>query len=263
MTALADATQSIRIGTNVLGNDYRHPVVLAKELATLDLLSEGRLEVGLGAGWLRSDYDTWGIPMDPPGVRVARLGESIGVLKALWHGAPVAFEGQHYAVDAPAGVARAHQRPHPPILIGAGGRRMLELAARQADIVGVTFNQRHGAPDARAIMADAGNAEPGSHDARMRWIHDAAGDRLPSIELAVFLIATVTDDRDRAIAAAAAAQGVSPDWLTDAPQFSFGTIDEIADDLLEKRARYGISYLMTGGDAFDTLTPLVERLAGR
>src|SRR5439155_9480876 len=119
---------------------------------------------------LRSDYDTWGIPMDPPGVRVSRLAESIGILKALWSGDAVSMHGQHYSVDAPALVAPVRQRPHPPLLVGAGGRRMLELAAREADIVGITFNQRHGAPDARALLADAGNADEDVHDLKIEWI---------------------------------------------------------------------------------------------
>jgi probable F420-dependent oxidoreductase len=263
MSVMAEATSSIQVGSNVFGNDYRHPVVLAKELATLDLLSEGRLQVGMGAGWLRSDYDLWGIPIDPPGTRVSRLAESLSILKGLWSGEPFSFRGQHYTIDAPAGVARALRQPHPPLLVGAGGRRMLELAAREADIIGITFNQRAGEFDAVTIMADAGNADEGIHDRRVEWIHAAAGDRFDSIELAVFALITVTDQRDAALAAAAAAQGVSAEWLADAPQFSFGTIDEIVDDLQRKRDRYGISYLMTPGESFDAVTPLVERLAGR
>jgi probable F420-dependent oxidoreductase len=263
MAVMASATSSIHVGSNVFGNDYRHPVVLAKELATLDLLSEGRLQVGLGAGWLRSDYDLWGIPIDPPGTRVARLAESITVLKGLWTGEPCSFRGDHYAIDAPAGIARAFRQPHPPLLIGAGGRRMLELAAREADIIGITFNQRAGEYDAVKIMSDAGNSDDGIHDQRIEWIRAAAGDRFDAIELAVFALITVTDQREAALAAAAAAQGVSPEWLADAPQFSFGTLDEIADDLQQKRERYGISYIMTPGDSFDAVTPLVEQLSGR
>jgi probable F420-dependent oxidoreductase len=263
MAVMAEATSSIQVGSNVFGNDYRHPVVLAKELATLDLLSEGRLQVGMGAGWLRSDYDLWGIPIDPPGTRVGRLTESVRVLKGLWAGNAFSFAGEHYSIDAPAGVARAFQRPHPPLLVGAGGRRMLELAAREADIIGITFNQRVGEFDAVKIMSDAGNADEGIHDQRIDWIRAAAGVRFDSIELAVFALLTVTDHRAAALEAAAAAQGVSPEWLADAPQFSFGTLDEIADDLERKRERYGISYIMTPGDAFDAVTPLVERLAGR
>lgn len=263
MTAMAAATTTIRVGSNVLNNDFRHPVALAKELASLDLLSGGRLEVGLGAGWLHSDYETWGIPIDPPGVRVRRLEESLGVLKGLWSGDAVDHSGDHYTVRAPPDVARSYQRPHPPLLVGAGGRRMLELAARQADIVGITFNQRHGTPDARALLADAGNADDGVHDRKIEWIRAAAGDRFAHLELAVFAILTVTDDREAALQTAAAAQGVSTGWLADAPQFSFGTIDEIADDLEAKRARYGVSYLMTPGESFDAVAPLVERLSGR
>jgi probable F420-dependent oxidoreductase len=237
--------------------------VLAKELATLDLLSDGRLQVGMGAGWLRSDYDLWGIPIDPPGTRVSRLAESLSILKGLWSGEAFSFRGEHYTIDAPAGVARSLRQPHPPLLVGAGGRRMLELAAREADIIGITFNQRVGEFDAVKIMSDAGNADDGIHDRRIEWIRAAAGDRFDAIELAVFALITVTDQRDAALAAAAAAQGVSAEWLADAPQFSFGTIDEIVDDLQRKRERYGISYLMTPGESFDAVTPLVERLSGR
>jgi alkanesulfonate monooxygenase SsuD/methylene tetrahydromethanopterin reductase-like flavin-dependent oxidoreductase (luciferase family) len=149
------------------------------------------------------------------------------------------------------------------LLIGAGGRRMLELAAREADIIGITFNQRVGEFDAAKIMSDAGNADEGVHDRRIEWIRAAAGDRFDLLDLAVFSLITVTDHRDDALAAAAAAQGVSQQWLADAPQFSFGTLEEIADDLERKRERYGISYIMTPGESFDALTPLVEKLAGR
>jgi probable F420-dependent oxidoreductase len=263
MAVMAASTTSIQVGSNVFGNDYRHPVVLAKELATLDLLSEGRLQVGMGAGWLRSDYDLWGVPIDPPGTRVSRLAESVAVLKGLWAGDEFSFRGEHYAIDAPARVARAFRQPHPPLLIGAGGRRMLELAAREADIIGITFNQRVGEFDAKKIMSDAGNADEGIHDRRIEWIRAAAGDRFEALELAVFSLITVTDRREDALSTAAAAQGVSPEWLADAPQFSFGTVDEIADDLERKRERYGVSYVMTPGESFDAMTPLVERLAGR
>jgi alkanesulfonate monooxygenase SsuD/methylene tetrahydromethanopterin reductase-like flavin-dependent oxidoreductase (luciferase family) len=212
---------------------------------------------------LRSDYDLWGIPIDPPGTRVSRLAESLKVLKGLWTGEPYSFRGEHYTIDAPAGVARAFQQPHPPLLIGAGGRRMLELAAREADTIGITFNQRAGEFDALKIMSDAGNADEGIHDRKTEWIRAAAGDRFDSLELAVFALIAVTDRREDALAAAAAAQGVSQDWLADAPQFSFGTLDQIADDLERKRERYGVSYIMTPGESFDAVTPLVERLAGR
>jgi probable F420-dependent oxidoreductase len=263
MMAMAAATTTVRVGSNVLANDYRHPMVVAKELATIDLLSDGRLEVGLGAGWLQSDYDSWGLPMAPPGMRVARLAESIRILKALWSGEVASIVGEHYTIHSPADVARTRQRPHPPLLVGAGGRRMLELAAREADIVSITFNQRHGAPDARLLLADAGNGNEGVHDQKIEWIRQAAGPRFAALELAVFAIVTVTADREAALASAAEGLGVSPRWLADAPQFYFGTVDEIVHDLLAKRERYGISYIMTPGDAFDAVTPIVERLSGR
>ena len=137
LTAAATATTTIRLGTLVLANDNRHPVMLAKEAATLDVVSGGRLELGLGAGWLRSEYEAAGIPFDAPGERVRRLGESIHLLKSLFDGSPVTFDGLHYRVTGLDSFPRPVQRPRPPLLVGAGSPRMLRLAGREADIVGI------------------------------------------------------------------------------------------------------------------------------
>src|SRR5688500_11258080 len=137
LMAAACATRSLRVGTMVIDNDYRHPAVLAKEAATIDLLSGGRLELGLGAGWLRVEYEQAGIAFEPPGVRIDRLGEALQVLKGLFADGPLSFAGKHYVIGGLEGFPKPAQRPHPPILVGAGSPRMLRLAGAKADIVGI------------------------------------------------------------------------------------------------------------------------------
>src|SRR5256885_1042012 len=145
MLAAAEATERLRVLSLVLGNDYRHPVLLHKTMATIDLLSDGRLELGLGAGWMRSDYDAAGLPYDPPAVRLDRLRESLHLLKGLFGPDPLTFHGTHYRITSLDGLPKPVQRPHPPLLVGGGGKRVLGLAAREADIVSVHCNLRHGA----------------------------------------------------------------------------------------------------------------------
>ena len=137
LTVAAEATTDLKVGSLVFGNDYRHPVVLAKEIATLDLMSEGRVEFGLGAGWMTSDYEQSGMTNDPAGVRITRMAESLTVMKSLWSTGACTFEGEHYQITGAIGAPLPHHRPHPPIIIGGGGKRVLGIAAREADIVGV------------------------------------------------------------------------------------------------------------------------------
>jgi probable F420-dependent oxidoreductase len=128
----AQATTTLRVGTLVIDNDYRHPALLAKEAATLDVLSDGRFELGLGAGWARDEYAQIGLSFDQPGARISRLVEGIQVLKGLWGQEPFSFDGQHYQISGLDSFPKPIQKPHPPLVIGAGGKRMLELAAREA-----------------------------------------------------------------------------------------------------------------------------------
>jgi probable F420-dependent oxidoreductase len=137
LTVAAEATTDLKVGSLVFGNDYRHPIVLAKEIATLDLMSEGRVEFGLGAGWMTTDYEQSGINNDPPGVRISRMAESLTIMKSLWSTGAATFAGEHYTVSGAVGAPLPHSRPHPKIIIGGGGRRVLGIAAREADIVGV------------------------------------------------------------------------------------------------------------------------------
>ena len=144
IAAAAEATTRLRVGALTFCNDYRHPVVLAQEAATLDLLSDGRLELGIGAGWMRADYERAGIPLDPAGERVERLAEAITVIKGCFAGEPLTFDGAHYRIDGHVGRPAPVQRPHPPILVGGAGPKVLTLAARKADIVGLNVNLRAG-----------------------------------------------------------------------------------------------------------------------
>jgi probable F420-dependent oxidoreductase len=163
LVAAADATTSLRVGCTVFCNDYRHPALLAKEAATVDVLTDGRFEFGLGAGWLKAEHDQAGIPFDPPGVRVARMEEALRVIKALWAGEPVHHRGAHYAIAGLAGTPLPVQRPHPPVFVGGGGKRLLSVAA--------------GRPTSSASSPGRGPAagSTGRRGPRRRWRARSAG----------------------------------------------------------------------------------------
>lgn len=259
LMAAAAATSTLRIGALTYANDYRHPVVLAKEAATLDLLSGGRLELGIGAGWMTTDYEQAGIPLDPAGVRIERLAEAIAVLKGLFADGPVTLAGEHYTVAGLEGSPKPVQRPHPPILVGGGGRKILQLAAREADIIGLNFNLHGGRID--ATVGPDGTAE---HTAeKLEWIRDAAGERFDEIELQVRIhLAVITDDRAALAEQLAPAFGLTPEAALSSPHSLAGTVEQIIDDLVEQRERFGISYLGISADSMDDLAPVVARLAG-
>src|SRR2546428_1826024 len=151
LLAAADATTTLRVGSLVFDNDYRHPVVLAKEAATLDLLSDGRLDLGIGAGWMVSDYEQAGIPFDSPGIRIERLAEAIAIIKKFFAGGEFSFQGKHYSINGIEGAPSPVQKPHPPLLLGGGGRKMLQLAAREADIVHVNYKLSEGRINAKLV----------------------------------------------------------------------------------------------------------------
>ncbi len=260
LTAAADATRSLRVGTLVLDNDYKHPVVTAKEMATLDLLSEGRLELGIGAGWMASDYEQSGIPMDPPGVRVDKLAEAIAILKGLFAPGPFSFQGEHYTVTELDGEPKPAQAPHPPLILGGGAPRMLHLAAREADIVGINPALRSGKVDAETARDGVAAAT----DRKVELIREAAGDRYADLELNMLVLGTVvTDDRASTIEAFAPAFGLSPEELGAFPHALIGTVDQVAEDLISRRERWDVSYVVVQGpEAMDALAPVVAKLAG-
>ena len=250
----------MRIGTLVLDNDYKHPVVLAKELATLDLLSEGRLEVGIGAGWMRSDYEQSGIAYDPPATRVDRFEEGLKVLKGAFGDGPFSHDGEHYTITNYDGQPKPVQKPHPPFLIGAGGKRMLSIAAREADIVGINPNLAAG--EVSVEVGRDGTAEKA--DEKVAWVKAAAGDRFADIELnSLVFIGIITDDRAGQAAKFAPAFGLSVEEALEVPNAFVGTVDQICEDLELRRQRWGISYYTIGEWAMDGLAPVVERMTGR
>ena len=260
LTAAADATTTLRVGTLVLDNDYKHPVVTAKEMATIDLLSSGRLELGIGAGWMASDYEQSGIPMDDAATRVSKLEEGIAVLKGLFAPGPFTWSGTHYQVTELDGLPLPAQSPHPPFLVGGGGPRVLELAGREADIVGVNPAIRSGRIDAAA--AQDGVAE--LTDRKVGWVKAAAGERYADIEMQMLMYGCViTDDRAGTLEAMAPLFGLTPDELAAYPYAWIGPVDGVAEDLLARRERWDTSYLVVQGpDAMRAAAPIVARLAG-
>ena len=259
LLSAADATTTLRVGSLVFDNDYRHPAVLAKEAATLDLLSDGRLDFGLGAGWLASDYEQTGIPFDPPGTRIERMAEALVIIKAFFAGGSVSYRGKHYKVEGLDAVPAPAQKPHPPIIIGGGGRRMLTLAAREADIVSVNYKLTEGHVNRALIRTGMAQAT----DEKLGWIKEAAGDRFSEIELmATIFVANVTDDRDSVAAAMAAGFESEPSDVLEMPHFLIGTIEQMIENLRIRRERFGISYFVVPDSAAESLAPVVERLTG-
>jgi probable F420-dependent oxidoreductase len=259
LMSAADATNKLRIGSLVFDNDYRHPVVLAKEAATLDLLSDGRLDFGLGAGWMASDYEQSGIPFDTPGVRIDRLAEALHIIKQFFAGGSVSFAGKHYRVDGLEAAPSPVQKPHPPIVLGGGGRRMLQLAAREADIISVNYNLREGRVNRKLVHTGMAGATA----EKMGWIGEAAGERLAEIELsATIFVATVTEDRSVVTESMAAALGTEPAEILNMPHFLIGTVDQLVEDIQARRERFGISFIVVPGEAAESLAPVVERLTG-
>ena len=263
MATIAAATDRLRIGGFVLNNDLRHPAVLAQDLASLDVLSEGRLVVTIGAGWNRPEYEAIGIEFSPTPVRQARLAEAVAVLKGCFADGPFSFNGTHYTIADYDAEPKPIQRPHPPFLIGGGGRRTLTLAAREAQIVGL-------AP--RILLNGAG--DPGSVTVaataeKISWVREAAGTRFEGLELNIYPSMTgisVTDHARREAEELSdrlferSGVRVGADELLDAPHIFIGSVDSFVEKFQRLREELGISSIMVG--EVDELVPVVERLAG-
>jgi probable F420-dependent oxidoreductase len=257
LIAAANATRTLRVGSFVFDNDYRHPTVLAKEAATVDLLTDGRLELGIGAGYFGRDYAETGIAFDPAGVRVGRLIEAVAVIKGLFGPAPLTFGGEFYTVTELDGFPKPVQQPHPPILIAGGGQRMLSFAAREADIIGLIMKSRDGSLD----LSDGSAA---ATTERVEWIRHAAGERFPEIELNVLVLdVAITDRREEGAEQIGRKWGISPDQVLDSVHFLVGTTDQIADQLEGWREELRISYVAVMPEFMDSFAPVVARLAGR
>lgn len=259
LPALVSAAENstLRVGTLVLANDFRHPAVLAKEAATADLLSEGRLELGIGTGWERNDYEASGIERPSPGTQVDRFEESVRILKDLWTEGETNVHGEHYSVHLD---GRPKPGPgRPTLLIGGGARRMLGIAGREADIVGISAAEISGRSDLADEITRAGDLL----DEKLGWIRAGAGDRFDELEFNILLFGVdVTAKRDVAASEMANAWSTTSEAILSSPHFLVGSPEEIAHDLVDRRDRWGISYPVVPDSAIESMAPIVESLTG-
>jgi probable F420-dependent oxidoreductase len=258
LMSAADATTKLRIGSLVFDNDYRHPVALAKEIATLDLVSEGRVEFGLGAGWMTTDYEESGIPLDRPGVRIDRMVEGLAIMKDLWTHGTSTRTGTHYTVAKAQGLPRTY-RGCPPILIGGGSRRVLSIAGREADIIGVNPSLAAGVVGPDVAMS----AKAERYEERVQWVRDAAGDRFDQLDLQVLtFFVQIVPNRGEVLANLAPLFGVTADEANEIPLVLVGTVDEICETLVRRREELGLNYWVVHEPEIDAFAPVVARLAG-
>src|SRR5436190_5216330 len=263
MATVAAATTTLRVSAFVMNNDLRHPAVVAQDLASIDVLSTGRLDIAIGAGWNQSEYDAIGLGYDPPSVRQARLAESITVLKGLFGGSPFSFAGEHYTITDYAAQPVPVQRPHPPFFIGGGSRRTLTLAARAASTVGLAPRIKPGpVVDAHSMTLDATRQ-------KIDWVRAAAPERFAALEFNIYPSTwpvTVTDDlraeARRVIGHLRSQTGVelTEAEVIDSPHLFIGSIDRLVEKCLQLREELGISFIMLGD--METLVPVMERLNG-
>ncbi len=266
LTAVAMTTDRLRLCPLVFNNDLRHPAVLAQELATLDILSGGRLDVGIGAGWNAPEYEAIGMPFDPPATRIERLGEAIAILRGLFGDGRFSFAGSHYTINDMDGQPKPIQKPHPPFLVGGTRERVLRLAAREGDIVGLDLRQD------RESISDAFGPRM---DIRVGWVRDEAGDRFELLDLSVLrLLGDISVGGDALAAAAGVARRiddrtgvtVSPEDILESPYALIGAVPDLVDRLRRIRERWGINSFLVGWfdePAIRDITPVVEQLAGQ
>ncbi len=264
LVSAADATTSLRVGSLVFGNDFRHPVVLAKEAATLDVLTDGRFELGLGTGYWHGDYEQSGITLQSPGTRVSRLEEAVRIIKGLFADNAFTCEGNYYIIRDLNGLPKPLQKPYTPLLLGGGSKRMLSIAAREANIVGINFRTTaEGGLDLSSITLEA-------TEQKIAWVQDAAGERFHELELNVLAFVMVTDQRRQAAEQTLRefempTDETSIDGILASPTFLFGTVEQIVEDLQARRQRFGISYIAVGdyiqADVMERFAPVIAQLA--
>tara|TARA_B100000949_G_C14229527_1_gene428283 strand:- start:333 stop:1271 length:939 start_codon:yes stop_codon:yes gene_type:complete len=262
LTVAAEATTDLRVATLVYDVDYRHPVVLAKEIATLDLVSNGRVEFGIGAGWMSDDYDTAGIPFDKAGIRIDRMVEAIDVVRGLWSGQPLNFQGEHYVVRDMTGAPSPCQPGGPPIIVGGGGKRVLTEAARRADIVGLNASLHSGSVGPETALSALGER----FLERRNWVEEAAGERFSQLELQMntFMTAVTatTAEADEMIEGMAPMFGLSPDQARTIPMVLAGTVNDVCEQLHHHRELYGTSYWVIHEGEVDAMAPVVAKMSG-
>ncbi|MEO8162965.1 MAG: TIGR03621 family F420-dependent LLM class oxidoreductase [Ilumatobacteraceae bacterium] len=259
LMSAANSTTTLRVGALVWDNDYKHPVVLAKELATIDVLSGGRLEIGLGAGWMISDYEQSGIIYDRAGVRIDRFIEGLEVIRGCMGAESFSYSGKHYTITNYNGLPKPIQAPCPPILVGGGGKRVLTYAAQYADIIGINATLTAGAvgPEVIATMSAA------AVDDKVEIVREAAGSRASKIEMNIraFMV-NITDDAHGAISRLANAMHVDESMIAETPFALIGPPSKLIEDLVARRERWGFSYVIVGGEDIDKFAPVVAALRG-
>ncbi len=258
LVAAADAAANLRVGSMVCDVDFRHPALLAKEAATVDVLTDGRFELGLGAGWMLSDYQQSGIRFDPPAVRLRRFRETIHILKGLFADDPLTFHGQEYTIEGLNGLPKPVQKPHMPIVAGAGGPAMLRLAAQECDVISVLMQSLPGGG------LNWPNATPAAFDDKLQIIRQAAGARFADVEINILMQKTVvTTDRRAAAEQWGAAWEVSAEAVLDSPLALIGPVDRLVDELEARRERWNASYICVFAESVDAFAPVVARLSGK
>jgi probable F420-dependent oxidoreductase len=262
MAVLAgECTTTLRVGFRVLSIDYHNPVVLAKQLATIDEFTNGRLEIGLGAGWIESEYEAMGIDFDPPGVRITRLGDVVDVIRQCMSGDDVNVSGESGVhANGFTGLPLPVQRPCPPIAIGGGGKRVLQLAARCADVIAFNFDNRAGklTPDGPMSSTPERTVE------RLAWIREAAGERFESLDLEIGIAATaIGSDLDQITGPFQRLFGMPSEEIASHPHALVGEVPAIVDELLARRETYGFSTYVIRETEIDAFAPIVDSLSER
>ena len=262
LALVAQATRTLRVGSFVFANDFRHPALLAKTAATLDVISGGRFELGLGAGWMESEYEQVGLAFGTPRVRIDRMVEALQVIKGLFSDDPVTFAGVHYQVTAMRGHPSPVQRPYPPILLGGSGKRILSVAAREADIVSIIPRGMVELESLQHIdLADAGST---SLAQKVAWIREAPAERFQDLELNLFIVDMALTDRGEDGADQLAHRfALSREQVMEIPHLLTGTAGQIGERLQEAREQYGVSYLTVFDEHMEQFAPIVAHLANQ
>ena len=259
MMAAAAATSTIKVGARVMCCDYHHPLVLAKSLATIDFLSEGRLEPGFGAGWIASEYDAMGIPMDRPGVRIDRMIDYVTLARQCFEGQELDMATEHVTAHGMAAVPASPQPGGPKIMMGGGAKRVLTTCGQMADIVSINFNNKAGKIGEVGLASSTAEMT----EQKIGWIRDGAGDRFDDIEIEIGgYFAAVTDQTAATVEMMGKAMGMDAETMAAHPHALIGSVDEICDTIRERRERYGISYVTVSQQNMAMFAPVVAQLTG-
>jgi probable F420-dependent oxidoreductase len=261
LMSAADATSTLRVGSMVICNDFRHPAVLAKEAATIDLLSEGRFELGLGAGWMHAEYEQMGMELSQPSLRIKRLEESIQVIRGLFGNESFSHQGGHYTIRDLDGFPKPVQ-PSIPIMVGGGNKKILNLAGRTADIVGILLTN----VSSGVVINDPLGRSSESVNQKIQWVKEGAGDRFDEIELNSAVDVVVTDHKRSAtedFIVQRGWQGITVEQVWDMPSVFIGTHEHIAEEMHARREVFGFSYYWVADNKMEEFAPLVQELSGK